>query len=480
MNKDFLKSASLLIAVNLLIKPLYIFGIDRTLQNVVGTAEYGIYFALFNYTLFGQVLLDFGINNFNNRAIAQQHHLLTTYLPTFLRLKLLLAVLYLGGCFAGAWWLGYNLHQQQLLFWLALSQVLASFGAFFRSNLQGLHLFGKDSLVSVTDRLVLILVVGSLLLLYQGIDMVTFAYLQTAAYCITAVLGALFVWQQIKTPLTWQYNHGLFRGIIRQTYPYALLTLLMLFYSRIDAVLIEHLLPEKMGAEQAGIYASAYRLLDAANMIAVLLATILLPMFARMLHQKTNDLYVLTGFSARLMLVGAITLVVPCLFFGNELMHLLYHQTNDYAVSVFDCLLLSFVATSSVYIYGTLLTANGSVWQLNGIALLGMLINISFNMWLIPQKGALGAAYVALATQFVVALAHLAVAIRVCKLPIDVINVLKSVGFVVACALTTWWFAQWDWAIWQTRWIAAAVFCVGWAFLLKMIDVSMIWKILQR
>ncbi len=102
MNKDFLRSATLLIAVNLLIKPLYIFGIDRTLQNVVGTAEYGIYFALFNYTLFGQVLLDFGINNFNNRAIAQQHHLLTSYLPTFLRLKVLLALAYMGSCFVGA------------------------------------------------------------------------------------------------------------------------------------------------------------------------------------------------------------------------------------------------------------------------------------------------------------------------------------------------------------------------------------------
>jgi O-antigen/teichoic acid export membrane protein len=480
MNKDFLRSATLLIAVNLLIKPLYIFGIDRTLQNIVGTAEYGIYFALFNYTLFGQVLLDFGINNFNNRAIAQQHHLLTSYLPTFLRLKVLLALAYMGSCFVGAMLLNYNLHQQKLLFWLALSQILASFGAFFRSNLQGLHLFGKDSLVSVTDRLFLIVVVGSLLLLYKGMDILQFAYLQTAAYAITAGVGALFVWQQIKTPLVWRYNSGVFRGIISQTYPYALLMLLMLLYSRIDAVLIEYLLPEPSGAEQAGIYASAYRLLDAANMIAVLLATILLPMFARLLHQQTTELYALAGFSARLMLVGAVALVVPCLFFGNEVMHFLYHQTSHYAVQVFACLMLSFVATSSVYIYGTLLTANGSIWQLNGIALLGMVLNISLNVWLIPQQGALGAAYVALVTQFVVALLHLVVAIRVCKLPIMTVNVFKSVGFVAACVIGTWWLANADWAIWHVRFLAAAVWCMAWAFLLKMIDVRMVWKVLQR
>jgi O-antigen/teichoic acid export membrane protein len=161
-------------------------------------------------------------------------------------------------------------------------------------------------------------------------------------------------------------------------------------------------------------------------------------------------------------------------------MHFLYHQTSHYAVQVFACLMLSFVATSSVYIYGTLLTANGSIWQLNGIALLGMVLNISLNVWLIPQQGALGAAYVALVTQFVVALLHLVVAIRVCKLPIMTVNVFKSVGFVAACVIGTWWLANADWAIWHVRFLAAAVWCMAWAFLLKMIDVRMVWKVLQR
>ena len=109
-----------------------------------------------------------------------------------------------------------------------------------------------------------------------------------------------------------------------------------------------------------------------------------------------------------------------------------------------------------------------------------MVLNISLNVWLIPQQGALGAAYVALITQFVVALLHLVVAIRVCKLPIWAANVAKSVGFVVACVVATWYLANADWAIWQMRFFTAAIACVMWAFLLKMIDVRMIWKVLQR
>ncbi len=66
--------------------------------------------------------------------------------------------------------------------------------------------------------------------------------------------------------------------------PYALLSLLMTFYTRMDAVLLRELLVD--GDIQNGIYASAYRLLEAANMMASLVAMLLLPMFSKMIASK--------------------------------------------------------------------------------------------------------------------------------------------------------------------------------------------------
>ena len=60
----------------------------------------------------------------------------------------------------------------------------------------------------------------------------------------------------------------------------------MAFYYRIDAVMIERLLTN--GAEQAGIYAQAFRLLDAGNMVPYLLSVLLLPMFAFMIRNKQS------------------------------------------------------------------------------------------------------------------------------------------------------------------------------------------------
>ena len=70
MNRDFLLNLAFLIGINLLVKPLYILGIDVTVQNVVGE-NYGLYFALLNFTYLMQIVGDLGIQQFNNRRIAQ-------------------------------------------------------------------------------------------------------------------------------------------------------------------------------------------------------------------------------------------------------------------------------------------------------------------------------------------------------------------------------------------------------------------------
>ena len=47
----FYSSLGLLITLNVIIKPLWVFGIDRQLQNETGTAVYGAYFSLLNFSI---------------------------------------------------------------------------------------------------------------------------------------------------------------------------------------------------------------------------------------------------------------------------------------------------------------------------------------------------------------------------------------------------------------------------------------------
>ncbi|NBP74833.1 MAG: polysaccharide biosynthesis protein, partial [Crocinitomicaceae bacterium] len=58
-----------MIFLNLLIKPLAIFGIDASVQNEVGFIQYGTYFSLLNLSLILNILLDLGLNNYTTKQI---------------------------------------------------------------------------------------------------------------------------------------------------------------------------------------------------------------------------------------------------------------------------------------------------------------------------------------------------------------------------------------------------------------------------
>ena len=79
MQKKFVSNLILIVLLNLLVKPLAIFGIDAEVQNEVGAEQFGIYFSLLNFSFLFNILLDFGINNFTTKNVAQHPKIASKY-----------------------------------------------------------------------------------------------------------------------------------------------------------------------------------------------------------------------------------------------------------------------------------------------------------------------------------------------------------------------------------------------------------------
>jgi O-antigen/teichoic acid export membrane protein len=447
MRKKFALNLLFLLAANLLVKPFWIFGIDRVVQNKVGPEEYGTYFAVFNFSFIIGIVLDFGINNFNNRAISRNKNRLGEYLYNLVWLKVGLALVYFLLTFLFALVSGLDAHQLKLLAFLAINQILLSFVLYFRSNVAALQWFKLDAFLSVLDRLLTI--VFCLVLLYvspfsEQFNLFYFIYAQTAALLLTAVFAFTVLLGQSKAihrRWSWRYS----KKILLRSVPFALLALLMGIYYRIDAVMIERLLPD--GKTQAGIYAASFRMLDAVNMFGYLFATLLLPMFSKMLREK-SDINGLVKLSSELMFAGSTVVAVGCFFFQEPIMHLLYDDANPYWNKIFGWLMLNFIPMSSVYIFGTLLTASGHLRALNWMALSGAVLNVLLNFWLINSYSAFGAVVATLATQVIVALLHIGVAQRHFSLQVNKQDMLKLFSFALLVIatfalanqlITIWW-----------------------------------------
>lgn len=431
MQKKFLSNLFFLIVVNLLVKPFWILGIDREVQNQVGAEVYGSYFALFNLSLILNILLDLGITNYNNRQISQHGHLLGKYFSRIVALRMVLAVAYALLCLVMGLIFGYDADQMSMLGLLCFNQFLLSFILFLRSNVAGLQLFRIDSMLSILDRTIVIITCG--ILLWGGIhegpfQIAWFVQLQTLSLFITAVI-ALAVVLRYGGRFHRSWNSRIFPLILRQSLPFALLILLMSIYGRIDSVMLERLLPD--GNLQSGIYAQAFRLLDAANMIGYLFAVLLLPMFSRMLKQK-DDVRSLTALGSKILLIPAFSLAIMGYWHGTALMDLLYDHHVSSSGAVLSILLFSFVPMAGTYVYGTLLTANGNLRWLNYIAAAGVVLSVVINLIVIPKYGPFGAAVACLVTQLVTFLLQYALAVRTFKISFTVKG---SIGPIVAVAL---------------------------------------------
>lgn len=394
--KKLYSSLGLLVGLNLLIKPLWIFAIDRQVQNVVGTETYGQYFALLNFSYVFNFLLDWGLSSFFNRQLAADPVQYSSRTGSFLRVKLLFCLLYAAVVLLIAY--GAGLQRWDILIPVIGVQALTSLFVFFRSIVTGRQWFKTDAWLSVLDKTLMILVCGSFLYLPvfgKSISLHQFLYVQVICTSVSVMTVVLLLLNKgIRFPF--HVKSQIDSNLFKQALPYATIVLLMSVHNRLDGFLIERLHPN--GAYEAGIYAGAYRLLEAAIMIGFLLGSFLLPFIAR--HWQDKQLISAVVLNSRhLLLLGAVFAGTTVYFLAPWIQQTLYHNADTNAIVVLQWCLPVLVFYSFVQVYGTVMTAGGLVTRFSYLVLASVIINIGLNLILIPHWGARGSCIAALASQ---------------------------------------------------------------------------------
>ena len=399
MRKKFLSDFFFIQILNLLVKGVWILGIDRKVQNVLPAAEYGTYFSLTGLSLLFMILIDLGLTNLNNREVSIDREFNKHYFNTIAGTKFLLTIgFFILGFLVGKL-LNFTPSDYKIFGLLALNQALLSFNMFFRSNISAIHKFKLDGILSVIDRLFVVL---SLIVIIWTVW--TPIKLSLDVYILAQTIGLLLTFT-----ISWLANIKLFgkpdqpfhfdkaKVLLKKALPYAAIIALMTIYTRVDSVLILKLMPD--GRSQASSYAMCYRLLDAAAIIGALLAGQLLPLFASNLINKARLLSI-AKWASILVLVPAVIATFICSINSAFLMNLLYPEKYNAEVgTVFSILIWCIPGMVLVNIFGTLLTAAGQIKRINQIALITCFINIVGNLLLINTFGLAGVAATAVITQ---------------------------------------------------------------------------------
>ena len=106
MKTALLRPVLFLIGLNVIIKPIWIVGIDRQVQLLEGPEVYGQYFALFQLSIMFHVLLDAGIQTFLSQRKGQLVDLPKGFIARLGILKIGLSFIYFGISLVAAFILG--------------------------------------------------------------------------------------------------------------------------------------------------------------------------------------------------------------------------------------------------------------------------------------------------------------------------------------------------------------------------------------
>lgn len=417
---QFFKGLSWLIVLNLLVKPVWIFFIDRQVQNVVGFEEYGKYFAVLNlsYVLF--FLSDAGLSNMLNQKLANK---VAVNVKQLLQIKLVLLLSYfIFFCFIA--WLT-HISDWSLLMYIILIQILTSLVIFLRNIITANQFFTTDALLSVIDKFLMIVLCGSILYtsIWGSMSLIRFLQIQLACTGMAAMLCLLIT---VRKQLFTSAAKENVDAIVSQILPFAIIVLLMSVHYRFDGFFLER----TNSALQAGIYASAYRLLDAGNMIGYLSASFLVPFVARHLNNK-KLIEEATLNTRHFLLFSSIAVSSFALMFSSWIENVLYHSGSSYNSTVIQLCLAAFPAYCLVHVYGAVLTAASRFRQLISVLILSVLLNIVLNLVLVPSYGAVGCCVAALVSQYFCGITTCIVATNSMKMSYNV----QSILFYLTSAL---------------------------------------------
>lgn len=406
MQRKFLSSLGLILLLNLFVKPFYLLGIDAEVQSRVGKDAYGLYFGLLNLSFLFNIFIDLGINNFNNQNIAKNVNLVSKHFSKLFSVKAILSMVYAVVTLG----LGLSLGYGQVSFWilgiLTFNQILVSFILFGRSNLAALHMFTRDSIVSVLDRALLIIFCGILLftdITDREFKLEWFVYLQTLAYLLTLLVSIFMLRGEIGR-IKWNFDIPFTIQIFKKSLPYATFTLIAGLYNRLDGIMLEKIGPG--GSFSAGEYAQGFRFFEAASMFAYLFAVLLLPIYSRMLKEK-KSVRPMVDTSVRLLLGTALATAIIFYFHSDFVLNWRYDDVTENSILAFSALMVGFIGVGMFYVYGTLMTADEDLKRLNYISLAGLALNLVLNIFLIPKYGAFGAAVTTVATQLFAGIAQM-------------------------------------------------------------------------
>lgn len=358
----------------------------------IGTEQFGKYAYLMVFWTSLVTVAEFGTNSVIAKDLAQQQDNGPAYFGNFLILRASLILIAMAMAMPVAWFI-----RKELFAYLLAGIVMLPFlgSRFFEPVFQ---IYGRPwySLWLSSSYSLIYLFLSTVALLWKP-ELTTIISAYIAANIIYVFI-AFFLTSKVIKPLL-KADPKIIRSILKIAIPIGISGILTLVHMRADTFMLAAM----KGDIEVGLYNAAYKFLDMAVILAVMISNPLMPILSK---YALGDREVLRrNFSRITELISVVIIPVAVItpFVSKPLMGLCFGQEFIYSSSALNIMAWIGVMTFYSMLNYTVLVAVEVVFFQIWLTALSAVMNVGLNLILIPPYGFIGSAWATLATEIVLA-----------------------------------------------------------------------------
>lgn len=362
------------------------------IASYLGKAGFGVFSYVVSVGEIFAVLSDFGVIRVGVREIARDRESAAEQFGNVLVLKGLLALLTIGAVLAVTWGTGMepSIRSGVAIYTLAVvvNYYANSFFVFYRA----FERMEYESILIILERSLYLLFAFVAVRLDQGLYGVFVANLLASAIKLAVApiithFGLVKLSLRVRFCSVWRY--------LKESIPIGFSMFLASVYLRVDVLILEHL----RDSAEVGVFSGAYRIVDAAMLLPVVLVSALFPVLSRRAEASTEVFHRFVTRSFKLLLLVALPIAVVMVVWAEPIVGWVLDRSFTESIHALRLLAVVLVLSYLNFLFNYVMTAIGKQTAYAFVVALSLALNAAVAYLLIPSAGYVGACLATVAAE---------------------------------------------------------------------------------
>lgn len=390
--RTIVKNTTWLISTELVTKA-FAFVLIILIARYLGDAKFGIYSFVNSYVAIFLIFADFGLTLLSIREIAREKDKVHKYLSNISLLKIILSAVTLILTFGIAQFINVDQSTLILIYIASTWTIISSFGEFLRGIFRAFEKMQYEAFVRILEKSLVFVAILFIISKNYGIASI---FISELIASLIILIVTLIIIRGKFSKYRFELDLPFYKKILKESWPFAASSLFVMLYFKIDTVMLKLFGKED---EVIGWYNASYNLVLALSFVPSAILSAAYPAMSRFFRDSKDKLRRVYQNSLKSLYFLGAPMIVGVTLLAAPFITLVYGEEYSGSIIALQILIWSEIFVFINTAYSTLINASNKQRIITLQTSLGVALNVTLNIFLIPKYSYIGAGIATVLTE---------------------------------------------------------------------------------